>query len=527
MEGWLKKKKSKSGLFHHDSRRWFKIQRLEGDENELALCYFASNKVKDAKGWIFLNDIEEISEDKSTITIVSAARTMTVEAQTIGEHRLWLTALVKLCPNARYNGDTAAKYRADMKSTSRSSGEGENKDSERDKWDRRSSSRERDQSRQRRSVSRENSLDRDRNRNTAAIDGETLSKRVNSSRDDDSDEDRRGRAGSRERDKDRAPRRSYQDDSSAGSSGSRGRASRVPNTNDDHRKGGNPTYPDASTAARMHSHISGEPDTRIPRGRPPPAPDRSRQQREGDHSRLPHDSHHEDFDLEEYDMNKASQLLSREERLQLSKEDELNERERRHSQDKAVDEEVNPQIVKRKKPAPPPTMPPKRYNSPTREEKDDGENKENKFEDSDPDDEDYLNAPPDDRKKHTTTIDDMIKDDNFLSIHLDDSDDEEKFDFKAEKMRYGVDSKSLDDRQDNAKSKPPLAPPKNSTRNSAEPPAKGGPSSSHNAGSNIDPNFLEDDWDADMESPPKQKGKNIVQTGSQADSNWLDEDFDD
>jgi hypothetical protein len=39
----------------------------------------------------------------------------------------------------------------------------------------------------------------------------------------------------------------------------------MPNTNDDHRKGGNLNYPDASTAARMHSHISGEPDDRVTR----------------------------------------------------------------------------------------------------------------------------------------------------------------------------------------------------------------------------------------------------------------------
>ena len=29
-----------------------------------------------------------------------------MEAQTIGEHRLWLTALVKLCPGAQYDGES-------------------------------------------------------------------------------------------------------------------------------------------------------------------------------------------------------------------------------------------------------------------------------------------------------------------------------------------------------------------------------------------------------------------------------------
>ena len=43
-------------------------------EDELALCYFSSNKSKDVKGWIFLSDIGEITEHKSTLTVVSPAR---------------------------------------------------------------------------------------------------------------------------------------------------------------------------------------------------------------------------------------------------------------------------------------------------------------------------------------------------------------------------------------------------------------------------------------------------------------------
>lgn len=38
-------------------------------------------------------------------------RTMTVEAQNIGEHRLWLSALVRLCPGAQYDGESAFKLR--------------------------------------------------------------------------------------------------------------------------------------------------------------------------------------------------------------------------------------------------------------------------------------------------------------------------------------------------------------------------------------------------------------------------------
>ena len=86
-------------MFNSDVRRWFKIQSLEGtvqwlyyshellaarlslllfilveQEDELALCYFSSNKSREVKGWIFLNDIVEITEDKSFVTVVSPAR---------------------------------------------------------------------------------------------------------------------------------------------------------------------------------------------------------------------------------------------------------------------------------------------------------------------------------------------------------------------------------------------------------------------------------------------------------------------
>jgi len=44
------------------------------DEEELALCYFKSNKEKDPKGWIFLKDITEILEGNESFTIVSNSR---------------------------------------------------------------------------------------------------------------------------------------------------------------------------------------------------------------------------------------------------------------------------------------------------------------------------------------------------------------------------------------------------------------------------------------------------------------------
>lgn len=111
----------------------------------------------------------------------------------------------------------------------------------------------------RRSQSRENSLDRDRSRDRGIRDDRATSRNSREDPSAGSDDERRGRG----KHEPTHSRRSFDDNNSTGSNGSRGRASRLPNTNDDHRKGGNLNYPDASTAARMHSHISGEPDERV------------------------------------------------------------------------------------------------------------------------------------------------------------------------------------------------------------------------------------------------------------------------
>jgi hypothetical protein len=114
------------------------------------------------------------------------------------------------------------------------------------------------------SVERNVDMRDDRERSSRGGGKESLSLRTSGSREDfsaESDDDRRNRSGH-----DRVSRKNRScDDNSTGSTGSRGRGSRMPNTNDDHRKGGNLNYPDASTAARMHSHISGEPDDRVTR----------------------------------------------------------------------------------------------------------------------------------------------------------------------------------------------------------------------------------------------------------------------
>lgn len=74
-----------------------------GDCSELALCYFKSAKDRDARGWVYLRDVTQIYEEDSlerTFTIISPSRSMTLEAQTRAEYRLWLQGIVNLCPLA-------------------------------------------------------------------------------------------------------------------------------------------------------------------------------------------------------------------------------------------------------------------------------------------------------------------------------------------------------------------------------------------------------------------------------------------
>eukprot|EP00611_Tribonema_gayanum_P028838 TRINITY_DN7535_c0_g1_i1.p1 TRINITY_DN7535_c0_g1~~TRINITY_DN7535_c0_g1_i1.p1 ORF type:complete len:765 (-),score=132.23 TRINITY_DN7535_c0_g1_i1:198-2492(-) len=109
LEGWLYKEKSKTmwGSIGGDSnKRWFQVVQLEpgeaaAGERELALCYSHSPDDKDFKGWVYLKDVSEISEIGSDFMIISSpARTLRLAAQTRAEHRLWITALCRLCVGA-------------------------------------------------------------------------------------------------------------------------------------------------------------------------------------------------------------------------------------------------------------------------------------------------------------------------------------------------------------------------------------------------------------------------------------------
>lgn len=103
LEGFLFKKSHKGNslvsLLKKDvKKRWFKVMETSGCEaTELALCYFESEKDKNAKSWIYLKDVTEISDDNSTFTLISKSRSMTLHAATRAEQRLWLQSLVNIC----------------------------------------------------------------------------------------------------------------------------------------------------------------------------------------------------------------------------------------------------------------------------------------------------------------------------------------------------------------------------------------------------------------------------------------------
>ncbi|CAM9177290.1 unnamed protein product, partial [Choristocarpus tenellus] len=105
LEGYLIKEKSQgrawSGLTGDSNKRYFKVQQIEvGGGGEWALCYYKNRSDADIRGWIYLHDVKEISEEQDIIRVKSAARTLLLTAQTRAEHRLWVVGIAKLCPHA-------------------------------------------------------------------------------------------------------------------------------------------------------------------------------------------------------------------------------------------------------------------------------------------------------------------------------------------------------------------------------------------------------------------------------------------
>lgn len=107
LEGWLLKKKTpgKQGvmnLLSGDTRRWFQVKELvNSDRVDFTLCYFKSRNETEARGWIYLSDVTDLYANGKTITIVSLARSITIEANSRAEHKFWLEGITSLCPHAR------------------------------------------------------------------------------------------------------------------------------------------------------------------------------------------------------------------------------------------------------------------------------------------------------------------------------------------------------------------------------------------------------------------------------------------
>ena len=106
LEGWLVKKHSTERTMNFgrstESRRWFKVTEVHGaDATELILGYYSSQKVKEAKGFIYLQDVDYIETILPLSFIIhTTARDLTITCQTKPELRMWLEGLVRLCPKA-------------------------------------------------------------------------------------------------------------------------------------------------------------------------------------------------------------------------------------------------------------------------------------------------------------------------------------------------------------------------------------------------------------------------------------------
>ena len=106
LEGWLTKKHSTANKsrfsFKTENKRWFKVREVVGiEESEWTLAYYESQRAKEAKGFIYLRDVTSLRAlDDLSITVKSSARTMTVFAETQGEHIFWLEGLAHLCSSA-------------------------------------------------------------------------------------------------------------------------------------------------------------------------------------------------------------------------------------------------------------------------------------------------------------------------------------------------------------------------------------------------------------------------------------------
>lgn len=107
LEGWLLKKKAPGKqkvlrILSGDRKRWFQVKELTSfDRVEVTLCYFKSQHETEARGWIYLRDVTQLHEDGKNITIVSLARSITVEAKSRAEHKFWFEGISRFCPSVK------------------------------------------------------------------------------------------------------------------------------------------------------------------------------------------------------------------------------------------------------------------------------------------------------------------------------------------------------------------------------------------------------------------------------------------
>lgn len=107
LEGWFVKKRGPSktkvlSILSSDSRRWFKVKELVSyNRLEIALCYYKSQHDQEARGWMYMRDIIDLRDNGDSITIVSLARSITIEAKNRTEHDLWFKGVSSLCPSLR------------------------------------------------------------------------------------------------------------------------------------------------------------------------------------------------------------------------------------------------------------------------------------------------------------------------------------------------------------------------------------------------------------------------------------------
>lgn len=66
--------------------------------------------VPQPKGWVFARDVSEIKDEKGSFTLISPARTFRLRAQTRAEHKLWLTGIRAICPDASFEGEGTTHY---------------------------------------------------------------------------------------------------------------------------------------------------------------------------------------------------------------------------------------------------------------------------------------------------------------------------------------------------------------------------------------------------------------------------------